>query len=314
MAVDRVLMQFLAVAEEGSITRAAETLHISQPALTTNLKRLEHDLKVQLFTRTSRGVKLTRYGETLYENVAIMHRLYDNALDTIERQRLHFEEGVSIGSGYTWWTLFLRDLMVEYNRKHSDAPLNVILGNTLRCMDQLVAGDISLFIGHRIEDLFGGVHADFLEIGPTRDGFFVREGHPLVGRRCTQVDLNGYQATLAFPPEARQQRLLLENGKSRAQERQPDYMGRAFTSNSLEACIDYALVTNAVLRHTDLMESEFKQKGLVMLELEKGERALSQPVGIYVLSERRTDRRISELIDIIQMKTSALIKASTTPG
>ncbi len=66
--MEKVLLQFLAVAEEGSISKAAELLRVTQPTLTFNLKKLEKNLGVELFERSSRGVVLTRYGETLYKS------------------------------------------------------------------------------------------------------------------------------------------------------------------------------------------------------------------------------------------------------
>lgn len=59
------LRSFVTVAEAGSISRAAERLYVAQPALSLQLKRLESDLGVQLFTRLPRGVELTSEGEQL---------------------------------------------------------------------------------------------------------------------------------------------------------------------------------------------------------------------------------------------------------
>ncbi|MDH0912540.1 LysR family transcriptional regulator [Rhizobium pusense] len=305
--MDKVLVQFLAVAEEGSISGAATSLLVTQPTLTFNLKKLEQMLGVALFERSSRGVTLTRYGETLYEHVSIMRRLYDNALDSIERQRLQIEDGLSIGSGYSWWTLFLKDIVLEHGKRHPDAPVNVTLGNTLRCMDQLLAGDISLFIGHRIDDLVQGVRADFLMLGMIRDGFFVREAHPLLEAARTLQEVSKYPSTLAFPPEARQQRLLLEPEHGDRGRRQPEYIGRAFTSNSLDACLQYVSATDAVLRHTNLMAPTFSTKGLRMVSMLPGEQPKSRPVGIYVLPERRIDKRVSELIALIQARAAPIL-------
>jgi len=58
------LRYFLAVAEEGQITRAAAKLHIAQPALTQAIRQLESDLGVELLERHARGVTLTAAGET----------------------------------------------------------------------------------------------------------------------------------------------------------------------------------------------------------------------------------------------------------
>jgi Transcriptional regulator len=59
------LRTFVAVAEEGHLTRAAERLFISQPAVSAHIKALEEELGVALFTRSSRGMQLTHEGQTL---------------------------------------------------------------------------------------------------------------------------------------------------------------------------------------------------------------------------------------------------------
>ena len=59
----RILKYFLAVADEGNITRAATRLHVSQPALSTQLAALEDELGHKLFARGARGVVLTEKGK-----------------------------------------------------------------------------------------------------------------------------------------------------------------------------------------------------------------------------------------------------------
>ncbi len=61
----RVLDAFITVAREGNVTRAAEKLHLTQPAVSLQLKRLAEDTGLILFTRTSKGLELTRDGTAL---------------------------------------------------------------------------------------------------------------------------------------------------------------------------------------------------------------------------------------------------------
>ncbi|MEC3956991.1 LysR family transcriptional regulator [Nocardia sp. CDC153] len=81
MDVDtRLLRYFAAVAEEGNLSRAAERLFVSQPALTKQIKQLESLLGVALFTRSKAGMALTEPGRALAERVPAVLGSWDEAL------------------------------------------------------------------------------------------------------------------------------------------------------------------------------------------------------------------------------------------
>jgi DNA-binding transcriptional LysR family regulator len=72
----RQLRYFMAIAEAGSFSRAAERLHVSQPPLSTQIKSLEEEIGTQLLARTNRGVSLTTPGQVFYEEIrAVLARL-----------------------------------------------------------------------------------------------------------------------------------------------------------------------------------------------------------------------------------------------
>ena len=74
---------FITVAKTGSISRAANKLYISQPAVSKSISNLEEQLGTTLFTRSSRGVKLTDEGRMLYEHVENAFTYIENAEDDI---------------------------------------------------------------------------------------------------------------------------------------------------------------------------------------------------------------------------------------
>ncbi len=81
----RHLRYFIAVAEEGHITRAAERLGMQQPPLSQQIKAMERELDVQLFLRKPRGVELTEAGRALLEDARAMLAHLDRALETARR-------------------------------------------------------------------------------------------------------------------------------------------------------------------------------------------------------------------------------------
>lgn len=82
MAIElRHLRQFVAVAEDGHITRAAERLGMQQPPLSQRIKAIETELDVQLFRRKARGVELTEAGRVFFDRARAMIAQYDGAFE-----------------------------------------------------------------------------------------------------------------------------------------------------------------------------------------------------------------------------------------
>lgn len=93
----RQLRYFVAVAEEGHITRAAERLGMQQPPLSQQIKAIEHELDIQLFRRKARGVELTESGRVLLDQARTVLERLDHAL-LLTRRTARGEQGkLSVG-------------------------------------------------------------------------------------------------------------------------------------------------------------------------------------------------------------------------
>ncbi len=119
----RKLRYFVAVAEERHFGRAALRLHISQPPLSRNIKELETELDVELFTRTAQGVELTTEGETLLHEAHKILRLVDRAAE-LTQQAKRGEIG-KLEVGYYGTAIFqiVPNLLKEFKDRHPSIAL-----------------------------------------------------------------------------------------------------------------------------------------------------------------------------------------------
>src|SRR6202521_3568985 len=95
----RHLRYFVAVAEEGHITRAAARLGIQQPPLSQQIRALEAELEVQLFRRKPRGVELTQAGEALLAEARTIFDRVEHAV--VAARRTARGDAGHIGLGFT---------------------------------------------------------------------------------------------------------------------------------------------------------------------------------------------------------------------
>ena len=93
----RHLRYIIAVAEEGHITRAAERLGMQQPPLSRHIKAIEHEINVQLFRRTPRGVELTDAGRAFLDGARAMFTNLDRTLESARRTARGEEGQISVG-------------------------------------------------------------------------------------------------------------------------------------------------------------------------------------------------------------------------
>ncbi|MDE5562907.1 MAG: LysR family transcriptional regulator [Clostridiales bacterium] len=137
---NRVLKYFLIVAREENITRAAEILHISQPALSRQLMQLEEELGAKLFIRGKRNITLTDEGLYLRQKA-------QEIIDLTERTEQEFANGItslsgviSIGMGETAASSYIADLIYEFREQYPDVRFEIIAGNADGTKEQLDKG------------------------------------------------------------------------------------------------------------------------------------------------------------------------------
>jgi LysR family transcriptional regulator, benzoate and cis,cis-muconate-responsive activator of ben and cat genes len=116
------LRAFIAVAEESSVTRAAERLHISQPPLSRHIQQLEDELGIRLFVRHRQGVTLTDPGRRLLEKARALDHAASEFLEAAGRTRC--DNTVRIGIAWGLWEAVNR-ARVELAKQRSEVTIEV---------------------------------------------------------------------------------------------------------------------------------------------------------------------------------------------
>ncbi len=126
----RQLEMFRAVAEEGSFTRAAVRLHVSQSAVSRQLQLLESELGGPLLHRSVKGVTLTAEGELLLRTANRIHRDIREAVWEISETQKLKRGQLRIAGGGTVCLYVLPQLLKRFRAQHKDVDLLVKTGST----------------------------------------------------------------------------------------------------------------------------------------------------------------------------------------
>jgi LysR family cyn operon transcriptional activator len=133
---------FYWTAKLGSLTKAAEKLHITQPAVSHTLKQLEGVLCGQLFFRTTKGVTLTAEGEVLFNFVKqAMHFIEIGEKKIAEMQELSYGE-INIGASDTLCKHFLLPHLEQFHKLYPDIRIRVTNRTTPETITLLKEGKI----------------------------------------------------------------------------------------------------------------------------------------------------------------------------
>lgn len=194
----RTMQYFLAIAQEGSFTKAAEHLHMTQPPLSRQMKDLEAELGVALFDRGGKGVALTEEGMRLKERAQEVVDLMGQIKSDMASEASNVLGEVRIACGESDVVAFLAKAAKELRSSHPGITYRLLSGDGDFVADRLDRGaaDIGLLVTSGIDNADYG----FIEI-PARDhwGVLMAEGAPLAARsRVKPEDLTEQPLLLPY--------------------------------------------------------------------------------------------------------------------
>jgi LysR family transcriptional regulator, salicylic acid-responsive activator of bsdBCD len=140
----RQLKYFLAIAEEGQITKAAEKLHITQPPLSQQIILLENELGVQLFQRTKKQVLLTEAGRSLQNRAEQLLELLKTTVDEVHKTAEGLRGKLTLGTITSSGRSLLPESIQRYHALYPDVTFDLRQGDSRRIQELLDSGLVEI--------------------------------------------------------------------------------------------------------------------------------------------------------------------------
>jgi DNA-binding transcriptional LysR family regulator len=192
----RHLTYFVAVAEKLNFSRAAEALHVAQPAVSQQIRALEQDLGVPLFDRVGKRVRLTEAGHAFLPHARQILAAVEAARHEILERGALTRGSTSLGTPSTVSTHLLPNLLTRFKRVHPGLEVTLREAGTESLLKAVEAGELDLAI------VSTDVLPPVIEAAPFREEDYVLAvgaRHALAERSSARLaDLSG-EAFILFP-------------------------------------------------------------------------------------------------------------------
>ncbi|MBN06827.1 MAG: hypothetical protein CMM45_03220 [Rhodospirillaceae bacterium] len=186
MRHSKLLYYFSEVAKAGTLSAAAKTIGITQPAVTRSLKQLEDILGVTLFDRGPTGVVLTPEGRILARRVKLMTLEYKHAIAELADQNKGISGRLRIAAGPVWLLSILPPVINEFHKHFPEVRVSVTGPGFDASIQQLLEGDLDMVCG----GLDFPDHANIIKepLLKLRHTVFGRTDHPLASKNKVSAE------------------------------------------------------------------------------------------------------------------------------
>ena len=137
---------FVSIVEAGSLTKAAERLYVSQPSLSQYLKRLETNLGVELFDRSTSPLRLTYTGERYYQYVLQLMKLDENVRREFQDIQNQISGRLRIGVALWRGACLLPDVFPIFHQQYPDIHIELTEGRSVQLESALMNDKIDLAV------------------------------------------------------------------------------------------------------------------------------------------------------------------------
>ncbi|MFD6855956.1 LysR substrate-binding domain-containing protein [Rhodococcus sp. NPDC060090] len=187
----RHLTCFVAVAHERHVGRAAERLHLTQPAVTKTLNELELLAGTKLLDRGRHGAVPTAAGERFLDHAERVVHAFDTAVARLAGADESEHATVRIGALPSAASVLLPAVLGGLRARHPELDARIRTGTNTELLAALRAGDVDVMIGRMSDpETMAGLSFELLYAEAL--AFVVRPGHPLAGARATLPEVCEY--------------------------------------------------------------------------------------------------------------------------
>lgn len=177
---------FMTIAETLNITRAAEMLYVTQPALTQYLNKLEKTLDIRLVDRSFTPLRLTDAGKTYYEHLKRQKAQEKQLFKELDRLRSRDKKPLAIGIPLQKSHDLTRVILPEFLKKHPEVGISIWEGTSTTVKQAVIRGELEIGFAHT----FSAKDEDFdiQLLNPETVVIICNRKNPIVGGRESSVN------------------------------------------------------------------------------------------------------------------------------
>jgi len=286
---------FYVVANTKNITKAAEELMISQPAISKSIKNLEEQLGGQLFIRTKRGVILTEEGKEFYNYIRHAMEYIYNAENKFA-ELINLNTGtIKIGISTTLTKEFLIPYLEKFHKKYPKIDIQIVTNLSSELIPKLKNGLIDIIILNVVDDVLDkDINVTLCK--KVQDCFVVNKSYQdLLNKELSFCDLNNYP--LILQSKGSNTRTFLDNLALKSNTILKPIMELA----SYSLVVEFAKIGLGIGYVTkDYIKKELKNKELFILNIK--ENIPKRSIGIAISKTHLPSFSTKKLIEIITSK------------
>lgn len=286
---------FYTVAKHKSITKAAEELHITQPAISKSIKNLENALNGELFKRTRKGVILTEEGKEFYNYISIAIEYINNAEHKFT-ELINLESGtIKIGINTTLTKLFLLPFIEEFHKLYSKIRIELTPGLTSELITKLKNGLLDIVIINLNKENYGQ-DLQIIKCKKIHDTFYVGKSlKELTTKNLSLKNLHEYP--LILPAKNSNSRKFIDNfAKENEVTLTPNIELASYSLISEFTKIGFGIGFGT----KEFITKEIKEKQLFILNLK--EKIPTREIGIVLTKNSIPNFSTKKLIELITKK------------